>query len=387
MSDQVAVRHRVPPYVLVSGPESLLAERGVAQTLDELKVTEPELETIRLYAAAYTAGELTLHASPSLFGGAKCIVVHDLDEADDELQADLLAALAGEPEPDLETIRLYAAAYAAGELTLHASPSLFGGAKCIVVHDLDEADDELQADLLAALAGEPEPDLTLVVLHKGGSRGKKVLDTLKGSGARVVDAPAIKTDRDKADFAAHEFRAARRKATGEAVHALVEAVGKDVRELSAACQQLIDDTTGVIDEQVVLTYHGGKVEATGFRVADAAMAGDTGEALRLLRHAIAVGVDPVPIVAVLAQQSRQLIKVGSAGRGRSADLARDLGMAPWQVDKARRALGGWTADALATCVTAIAAADFEVKGGGRDPVYAVERCVLTITGQHARNRT
>ena len=123
------------------------------------------------------------------------------------------------------------------------------------------------------------------------------------------------------------------------MHALVEAVGKDVRELASACQQLIDDTTGVIDEQVVLTYHGGKVEATGFRVADAAMAGDTGEALRLLRHAIAVGVDPVPIVAVLAQQARQLIKVGSAGRGRSADLARDLGMAPWQVDKARRALG------------------------------------------------
>ena len=149
MSDEVAVHHRVPPYVLVSGPESLLAERGVCRRpLDDLKVTEPELETIRLYAAAYTAGELTLHASPSLFGGAKCIVVHDLDEADDELQA----------------------------------------------------------DLLAALAGEPEPDLTLVVLHKGGSRGKKVLDTLKGSGARVIDAPAIKTDRDKADFAAHEFR-------------------------------------------------------------------------------------------------------------------------------------------------------------------------------------
>ena len=93
-------------------------------------------------------------------------------------------------------------------------------------------------------SGEPEPDLTLVVLHKGGARGKKVLDALKGSGARVIDAPAIKTDRDKADFAAHEFRRARRKATGEAVHALVEAVGKDVRELAAACQQLIDDTTG-----------------------------------------------------------------------------------------------------------------------------------------------
>lgn len=53
-----------------------------------------------------------------------------------------------------------------------------------------------------------------------------------------------------------------------------------------------------------MTYHGGKVEATGFKVADAAVAGDAGEALRLLRHAIAVGVDPVPIVAVLAQRLR-----------------------------------------------------------------------------------
>ncbi len=326
--DVVAVAHRVPPYVLVSGPESILAERALAQTLDEMRVAQPDLEVIRVYAAAY--------------------------------------------EP--------------GQLVLHTSPSLFGGAKCIVVHDVDEAGEDLQADLLATITDAPEPELTLVVLHKSGQRGKRVLDALRGAGARVLDAPAIKTDRDKTDFAAHEFRRARRKATGEAVHALVEAVGKDVRELAAACQQLVDDTTGVIDEQVVLTYHGGKVEATGFRVADAALAGNAGEALRLLRHAIAVGVDPVPIVAVLAQQVRQLIKVGSAGRGRSADIARDVGMAPWQVDRARRALSGWTADGLAHCLQALAAADADVKGGGRDPVYSVERVVLTITGQHSGNR-
>ena len=132
----------------------------------------------------------------------------------------------------------------------------------------------------------------------------------------------------------------------------------------------------------MLTYHGGKVEATGFRVADAVVAGDAGEALRLLRHAIAVGVDPVPIVAVIAQQLRQLVRVGSAGRGRSGDLARDLGLAPWQVDKARRSLHGWTAEALGRGIQVIAAADFEVKGGGRDPVYAVERAILAITREH-----
>ena len=179
----------------------------------------------------------------------------------------------------------------------------------------------------------------------------------------------------------NEFRRARRKADAGAVQALVEAVGKDVRELASACQQLVDDTTGVIDAEVVERYHGGRVEATGFKVADAAVAGQTGEALRLLRHAVNVGVDPVPIVAVLAQQLRQLAKVGGAGRGRSADLARDLGMAPWQVDKARRSLQGWTGEGLGRSIQAVAAADFEVKGGGRDPVYAVERAILVIAAK------
>jgi len=141
----------------------------------------------------------------------------------------------------------------------------------------------------------------------------------------------------------------------------------------------VSDTEGVIDDKLVETYHGGKVEATGFRVADATMAGQTGEALRLLRHAIATGVDPVPIVAVLAAQLRQLVKVGSAGRGSSQQLAKELGMAPWQVDKARRLVGHWDAEGLGRSVQAVAAADFEVKGGGRDPVYAVERAILTIT--------
>ncbi len=316
----VTASRSVPPIVLITGPEGVLAERALDSTLEELKAQTPDLEVVRLPAATYEAGSLGVHASPSLFGGEKCLVVEDLDEAPDELQQDLLSFLAA-----------------------------------------------------------PEPDVTLVVTHKSGQRGKKVLDTLKKAKARVLEAPAIKSDRDKSDFAMHEFRRAGRKATPDAIRALIEAVGKDVRELAAACSQLVSDTTGVIDDQVVLRYHGGKVEATGFRVADAAVAGDAGEALRLLRHAIATGVDPVPIVAVLAQQLRQLVKVGAAGRGRSADLARELGMAPWQVDKARRSLSGWGPEGLAESIQAVALADFEVKGGGRDPVYAVERAILTIT--------
>jgi DNA polymerase III subunit delta len=314
----------VPPYVLISGPESVLAERALDSTLAALRAGDPELEVIKLHAQDYESGMLTMHASPSLFGGTKAIVVHDLDEAPDELQTDVLAYLAA-----------------------------------------------------------PAEEVTLVVAHKSGLRGKKVLDTLKKVGARVIDAPVIKSDGEKTQFAANEFRRQGRKATPDAVRALVESVGKDLRELTAACAQLVADTEGVVDASMVEKYHGGKVEATGFKVADAAIAGNSGEALRLLRHAISAGDSPVPIVAVLAMQLRQMVKVGSAGRGPSGQLAKTLDMAPWQIDQARRKLGGWDPDGVGRAIQAVAAAEVDVKGGGRDPVYAVERAILMICG--ARN--
>ena len=314
----------VPPYVLISGPEVVLAERAIASTLEALRVGNPDLEVIKLYAEGYQGGTLTMHASPSLFGGTKALVVHDLDEAPEELQTDVL-------------------------------------------------------DYLAA----PADEITLVVAHKSGLRGKKVLDTLKKAGARVIDCPLIKSDGDKAQFATNEFRRQGRKVTPDAVRALVEAVGRDLRELAAACAQLIADTEGMVDEAMVEKYHGGKVEATGFKVADAAIAGHAGDALRLLRHAISAGDNPVPIVAVLAMQLRQMVRVGSAGRGSSVQLAKTLAMAPWQIDQARRKLSGWGPDGVGRAIQAVAAADFDVKGGGRDPVYAVERAILTIC--RARN--
>ena len=113
-------------------------------------------------------------------------------------------------------------------------------------------------------------------------------------------------------------------------------------------------------------------------MADAAVAGRADQALALLRHAVATGVDPVPLVAAIAAKVRALAKVQTASRGPSAAVAAELGMAPWQVDRARR--GAVRLDrrgARARC-HGLAEADTEVKGGGRDPVYAVERAVLTI---------
>lgn len=292
-------------------------------------------------------------------------------------QRALASTLEAVREPDTEIIRIDAQTYQTGELTLHASPSLFGGAKVLVVRDLDEGSDDLISEV-AALTADPQPDVTLIAMHKGGVRGKKALDALKKAKARVIDAPAMKSDRDKSAFVTNEFRTAGRKITPEAVRSLLEAVGKDLSELASSCAQLVADTTGTIDDSVVERYYGGKVEATGFRVADAAIAGNAPEALRLARHAMAGGLDPVPIVAVLASQLRQVARVATARGGSSASLAKVLGMAPWQIDRARAAARGWDGVRLGRAIQAVAAADFDVKGGGRDPEYAVEHAILTI---------
>ena len=91
-----------PPFVLVTGPEGVLVERAVAGVLVAGK--EADVEVIRIDPATYESGALQMHASPSLFGGAKTIVVRDLHESSDELQLDLLHGDADIAEPLLEAL-------------------------------------------------------------------------------------------------------------------------------------------------------------------------------------------------------------------------------------------------------------------------------------------
>ncbi|WP_026554952.1 DNA polymerase III subunit delta [Arthrobacter sp. 35W] len=278
--------------------------------------------------------------------------------------------------PDLEVTKMDAATYAVGELTMAASPSLFGEAKFIEVSNLASMNDAFLTDALAYLK-DVQPDVVVALHHAGGTRGKKLLDAVKASGAPLVECAAMKKDAEKAEFVSTEFKLASRRIEPAAVRALVAAVGATLSELAAACSQLVSDTSGQVTTELVDKYYGGRVEATAFRVADAALAGNAPLALSTLRHALSTGVDPVPLVAALAMKVRTLAKVYSA-RGSAAQIASTLGMAPWQVEQARRDVGAWDPQALVRSIQVLAQADAEVKGEGRDPVYAVERAVTVI---------
>ncbi|MGK3648558.1 DNA polymerase III subunit delta [Pseudarthrobacter enclensis] len=290
---------------------------------------------------------------------------------------DSIRAQVRQATPDVEVSRLNAAGYEAGTLLMQVSPSLFGESKLIEVEAVESMNDAFLADALAYL-GHPEDDAVLVLRHGGGTRGKKLLDAIKKGGWPVVDCQPLKKDADKMAFVSAEFKAASRRIDQEAVLALVNAVGANLSELAAACSQLVADSDGTVTADTVDRYYGGRVEATAFKVADAAMAGNGPLALSTLRHALATGADPVPLVAALAAKLRTVARVAGAS-GSPAQIAADLGMQPWLVEQAQRDVRRWTPDGLVRSIQATAEADAQVKGLSRDPVYAVEHAVTVIS--------
>ncbi|MFJ3957814.1 DNA polymerase III subunit delta [Arthrobacter sp. NPDC090010] len=295
---------------------------------------------------------------------------------------DLLRRQLRQEHPDLEITSFDASEYTAGSLTVACSPSLFGEFKLIEVTRLEAMNDAFLSDGLALAAGGAE-DAVVLLRHGGGVRGKKLLDALKAAWP-VIDCQPLKKETDKNTFVSAEFRAANRRIEGTAVTALVQAVGSQTAELAGACQQLMEDTTGTITAEVVEKYYGGRVEASAFKVADAALDGDAATALTTLRYALDTGADPVPLVAALAAKLRTLARVAGS-RGSASLIAKELGMQPWLVEQAQRDVRRWTPENLRRCVQAVAEADAQVKGLSRDPVYAVERVVhLVATSVRSR---
>jgi len=221
---------------------------------------------------------------------------------------------------------------------------------------------------------------TVIFMHKGGVKGKALLDAIKKAKATIIACEPLKKESEKQEFVRNLFLDLGRKASPAAVTALVNAVGGDLRELSAACSQIVSDApAGTIDEAHVEKFHQGRIETTGFDVADIALEGNLAQALITLRGAIATGTDPVMITSALASAIRGLAKVSGANRNvKSFELAGSLAMAPWQIDKARRQLAGWTPKGLTAAVAAVAQADADVKGAASDPIYALEKAISEI---------
>jgi DNA polymerase-3 subunit delta len=262
------------------------------------------------------------------------------------------------------------------------SPSLFGDTPTLVVRALQDAPKDVAAALVELAA--TREDLTAVLVHAGGVKGKATLEALKGTGAQVVEVLRVRTARDREQFVADEVQQAGGSISRDAITDLVAAIGTDVRELATACVQLVADVGPKITAEHVAAYYRGRAESTGFAVADRAVEGDLAAALETLRWAMAGGLDPVLVSSSLAANLRTIAAVASAGRGSPDSLAGPLGMPAWKIRKAQGWVRRWRPEALVDAVRAVADADAGIKGGADDAGYAAERAVITVAQCAAR---
>ena len=316
----------LPRLTLVLGTEELLADRAVAGARRMVRAADPEADVHDLAPAAITPGALDELTAPSLFAQRLLVIIRNAH--------DLPAAVMGEVE---------------------------------------------------ALIVDPPEDVSVVLVHSGGAKGKALVEAARKAGAVLIDCPEIRKPADKLTFVNAEFRAAGRRIGADGAKALLDAVGGDLRELAAACAQLIADTDGVVDADTVHRYYAGRADVTSFAVADLAVSGQTVDALVQLRWALSAGVEPVLITAALAMGLRSIAKLGGAPRGlRPADLARELGMPPWKIDRVRAQLRGWDGEGIARAMNAVAVADAAVKGGAVSAGYALEKALVGVA--EARRR-
>jgi DNA polymerase-3 subunit delta len=267
-----------------------------------------------------------------------------------------------------------------------AAPSLFSTTRCVVVRGLENLPEE-SVDGLLAYAAEPVDDVAVVLVHGGGQRGSGVLTKLR----KLPEVTEVRSEELRASefpgFVVAEVRGHGASIEPEAAAALVQAVGQDLRSLSAAAGQLAGDFPGeTLTEEKVKRYFGGRAEAKSFAVADAAFWGRRRPALEELRWALDGGTAPVLVTSAFAGSARGIARYLCAPRGlREADLAREVGVPPWKVRTIRDQSRGWSEAAIARAIRTIAQADADIKGAAGDAPYTLERLVLTITGLRERS--
>ena len=300
-------------------------------------------------------------------------------------------------DPTVQRTTIAASAPEAGAAIAEAAtPTLFGDATVVVVTGVDAASEEADAAIRAFADDAPE-HAWLVVSHPGGVKGKNLLDHLRKAGAEQVDCAAVRRGRDTLDFLNREFSARKRAIAPEALQVLYDAIGQDLRLLTAAVSQLIADVeANPIQADDVREYFAGVADVSSFSIADAVWDRRAVDALRSLRYAMhASDQIAIPTVAALATGQRSVVRVAAMGPGASEQaVAKEAGVPPWKVKALRHQWSAWSGDQrrLAAAAVALADADGALKGGvlegsaldAEQKRLALERLVVMTGTRRAR---
>ncbi|MDK8449407.1 DNA polymerase III subunit delta [Corynebacterium mastitidis] len=278
--------------------------------------------------------------------------------------------------PEVTVTPMNAGELTASEVLEVLSPSLFGDDRVVVVKNTEVAGKE-PAELLVQAARDPGPGIYLIVEHSGGGRTKALVPKLEKL-ATAHRADEVK-QRELPGWVTQEFRSHGVRITPDVVHALLEGVGSDLRELASAVAQLVADAQGDITVATVRAYYSGVAEVSAFDIADWAVTGQAARAVAATRRALQLGMSSVVIAAALSSKVGMIARLYStSGRVDSRRLAGQLGAHPFVIEKTSKVARRWSSDSVSRAVILMAYLDATVKGQGGDPLFAIESAVQRV---------
>lgn len=253
--------------------------------------------------------------------------------------------------------------------------SLFGTPRAVLVREAQELPSEIAAELLALLDAPP-PDTHVILLASGVGRIQKLSKRVADVGGRIdVAAPKEWEEGKWRALVADEFARHGRRASADAVHALLAHAGLDVASVAEKVAQVAASAppgqVSAAHVDAVVVGHGSR---GSFAVADAMCERRPRAAIELLRGVLEAGDDPVMVLGALAYRLRSLVAVAAGVDARSVGL----NISPGQARRLKALRANFGPGELTGAYDALAQADVAIKSGELPAQLVLERAVVAV---------
>ncbi|HEX2053942.1 MAG TPA: DNA polymerase III subunit delta [Actinomycetota bacterium] len=289
---------------------------------------------------------------------------HLTDVAVDKLLAGLNESSVNQfgPAEDIESV-----------LQAIATPSMFDDRRTIVVREVDKFPAEAQRKLIACLEN-PVPDATLILV--GAKLPSQMVSAARRSG-HVIEVEKGKRQ-DLFAWLKQQASAKGLSLSGEAMNALIEAVGEQRLALSQAVEELslakpagtrltVNDVTGQFQ---------GRADVKLFAFIDAVAQRQASVALENLHYLVSQGESPSMLFWTLARHFRQLLV---AAESSPKQVAKTLGLPEWRAEKLVRQARGFGQEGLVEAYRLLALADVKIKNSEEPERLTLERWVVAVS--------
>ncbi len=253
-----------------------------------------------------------------------------------------------------------------------STPSMFDDRRTIVVREVEKFPADAQRKLIACLEN-PVPDATLIVV--GSKMPAQMVSAARKSG-HVIEVEKGRRQ-DLFAWVKQQVSAKGLHIAGEAMNAMIEAVGEQRLALSQAIEELslakppgtrltVKDITGQFQ---------GRADVKLYGFIDAVAQKQGAAALEAMHYLVSQGEAPSMLFWSLTRHFRQML---IAAESSPKQVAKTLGIPDWRAEKLVRQARGFGLEALVETYQLFAEADLKVKSSEEPEGLTLERTVVAI---------